>query len=338
MFFGVIELTKYSYGLFLMPPKRKIKWQAIYTFFIFMMLLHLGIFAYLGNIFNFRFSKMNMYQVSLVSTRKHKTSDTSVKMQEMKTSKNGMIGRTTDRKKLPGLNKNTKVPSAAKPPKQDNAAANLPVKIELPKSQYKKFDPQSKNLAFRIPKKSHERGAPSGREDGILDSKGTDGDIKGVGGGDGKEAGGEGGFGNGLGSGARPWLFFDYRIFLSNGNPMGIENKKRSYFNSLSANPLMVESGPPPDDNLLIQLGDAAIEYRITIPAVDSVPDNGIPPSVVEFVNVEKIKKPENRERLIQQATISLKRSGWFPAKQNGDAIETSIKVVVVFYGSYVPR
>ena len=329
---------RYSTGLFLMPPKRKIKWQTIYTFFIFMMILHLGIFSYMGNIFNFNFSKMKMYQVSLVSTRKNKTPAPSPKKKEMKASKNGMIGRTEDRTKLPGLKKNTKVPSAAKPPKQDNAAANLPIKIALPKSKYKKFDPNSKNLAFRAPKKSHERGAPSGREDGILDSKGTDGDIKGVGGGDGNAAGGEGGMGDGYGSGPRPWMFYDYQMLLSAGNPIGIENKKKSYFSSFRANPLLVQASGPEDESLLIRLGDAAVEYRVTIPAVDAVPDAGICPSNIEFVNIDKMKKPENRERLIKVATTSIKRSGWYPAKQDGNPIETTIKVVIVIYGSYVPR
>lgn len=332
----MIDLARYSYGLFLMPPKRKFKWQAIYSFFIFVMILHLGIFTYLGNRFNFRFSKMNMYQVSLVNTRRQKNIEPE-KPKDIKVSNNGMIGRN-EPDKLPGLKKNTKVPSAAKPPKQDNAAANLPVKIELPKSNYKKFDPNSKNLAFRMPKKSHERGVPSGREDGILDSKGTDGDIKGVGGGDGNAAGGEGGRGDGIGSGARPWMFYDYQMYLSAGNPPEVEQKKKSYFNSLRANPLLVQASGPPDESLLVILGDAAIEYQVTIPATNTVPDAGISPSKVEFVNIEKIKRPENREKLIRMATTSIQSSGWYPAKKDGEAVESTIKVVIVVYGSYIPR
>lgn len=332
----MIKLVRFSYGLFLMPPKRKFKWQAIYTIFILIMILHLGIFAFLGNIFSFRFTKIKMYEVSLVSTRKPKSPDTVAKKQEIKDNKGGMIGRTEDTTKLPGLKKNTKVPSAAKPPKQDNAAANLPVKIQLPKSNYKQFDPTSKNLAFRTPKISHERGVPSGREDGILDSKGTDGDIKGVGGGDGNAAGGEGGKGDGDGSGPRPWMYYDYDMSLSAGNPAGMENKKKSYFNSLRANPLLVQASGPADESLMVLLGDAAIEFQVTIPAADAVPDQGIGPSKVEFIRVEKIKKPEKQGQLIEIATTSIKRSGWYPAKQDGNPIESTIKVVVVFYGSYI--
>lgn len=328
---------QYSVGLYLMPPKRKLKWQTIYSVFILVMILHLGLFAYIGNLFNFRFSKMSMYQVSLVSTKKPKSAEPEKKIVK-KTDSRGMIGRTQDRTKVPGLKKNTKVPSAAKPPKQDNAAANVPVKINLPKSDYKKFDPSSKNLAFRTPKISHERGVPSGREDGILDSKGTDGDIKGVGGGDGNAAGGEGGYGDGLGFGPRPWMYYDYQMHLSAGNPVDFEQKKQAYFNSFRTNPLLVQASGPAEESMLVVLGDAAIEFQVTIPAVDVVPDAGISPSEVKFVEVQKIRKPENREKLIDMADSSIRRSGWYPAKQNGKPVETTIKVVIVVYGSYVPQ
>ena len=326
--------ARYGYGLFLLPPqKKKFKWERFHSFFVFVLALHIMLFIYIGTHFNFNIKpRLDMYEVNLVRKKNKKVIQNKKKQKPRDMSDARRLKSPYSLKnRVPGLKKNTKIPSMASPPKRDNAAANLPVKIKLPKAKYKKFNPKSKHKVFKTPRISHERGVPSGREDGILDSKGTDGDKKGIGGGDGIEGGGEGGWGGGLED--MPWVFIDYQMHLSAGNPPEIKEKKKFYYRSLTANPLLVQAGGAENDWEVKIMGDAAIKFNLTIPKVDYIAELGISPSNVEFVKVNKIEKPENREKLIRIATSIVTSSGWFPAKERGEAVERTIPVVVVFYG-----
>jgi len=309
--------------------------------------LHLAFFAIMGNYLKIPPTKeIRLFNVSMVKPLKRNKKEK--KKSRIKWGKNHKGYRSKrkvskrpgpDRKsKKPPGPKKPKPPSDAKPPVGQNAAPNVPVKIELPKSNYKRRDPRAEKLAFKRPVYSHKDGVPSGKTYGILGSKGTDGDIKGIGGGDGIEAGGEGGggLGGGLGERWRPTVSWLHEGFGWDGEPNDLDGMKRDYFKRSDCSPLLVHATGPPNDSVWINLGTGRMDLEMTIPAVDEVPDLGIHPINIKIVGM-KLRDKSKADRFARVAISSARHSGWFPAKKDGKSINYRMSVSLVFHGKFEP-
>lgn len=312
----------------------------LYSMVVMMAIVHLAFFTIFGVIIpKMPKQKIDLFNVDLVRNVKKKklkkpkfVKDKGVKFQGKKINEK-KPGAKRDNQKPPGPKK-PKPPSNAKPPKKDNAAPNLPLKINLPKQKYPQLNPNADAKVYRQPKNPHDLGAPSGKDDGILGSRGTDGDVKGIGGGDGTGAGGGGGGGGGGGAGGfAPWIFWDYEGTKYGKNVLSADENKRMYLQSPNSRPLLVNAQGPVSDDELINMGNGTVEIRITIPASSQVPERGIPPNY-RIINI----KPDDSSKFDQMENAALKcmkLSGWYPAKRNGQPFAEEFTLVLRFYGRY---
>jgi len=307
---------------------------------VLMALIHLGLFTLFGAIIpKIPKQKIELFNVDLVKdvkkanlTKPRPIKEKGIKYQDKKKD-NKKPGPKRDNQKPPGPKK-PKPPSNAKPPKKDNAAPNLPLKIDLPKQRYPQLNPTAKQLAYKPPKNPHELGAPSGKDDGILGSKGTDGDVKGEGGGDGTGAGGGGGGGAGGGAGGFvPYIFWDYQGTKYGGQGvLSGEESQRMYLQYPDSRPLLANTGAISEAEL-VNIGNGTVEIKVTVPAVSRVPLNGVRPNfTIISVNPDD---PTKVDQMARAARRSLEESGWYPAKKGGQPFEEPFTLILRFYGTH---
>ena len=341
-------LNRSVLGLYLLPPKKKFRWEAFHTIILLAFLVHIGLFIVIGKLLpSLPKSKMKAFNVDLV--KKPKTRLVRARKPRNKLSTHNAIGvrdkraakKRDPRKKPSPLKPIKKKPEMPRPrlPKVAKAAPNVPIKINLPKPKYKRVDPLSVHKAIKTPEVSHEDGAPSGKKDGILGSKGVDGDKKGEGSipADGAGEGGGDGPGDGMGGGgARPYVFWDYGGFKPGRNARTGAEKKRRYFEMSNTMPYLADAIVP-EPHKLIGLGHGKVIFRVTIPAVTAVPDNGVHPENIEVLGVEADVSGAD-EKMKEMALLSVRSSGWYPGKRSGQPITETIQFALVFYGSYNER
>lgn len=340
-------LNRSTIGLYLLPPRRRFRWEAFHTIIILAILIHIGIFILIGEIIpSMPKSKVAVFDVDLIKKVKTKTI-------EMPVAKNNDIDNNMgsgirDRESAPP-NKSEKDPGPIKPrpperevPKLEKramAAPNKPIKIDLPKPDYKRVDPYATHKVFKRPEDAHEKGAPSGVKDGILESKGVDGTEKGEGSIP-REGGGQGGgdgFGNGLGGGGtRPYVFWEYGGFKPGNMARTPEEKKQRYFDMPDTLPYLADAIVP-EPHKLIGLGHGKVLFEIVIPGVDEVPSNGVHPENIKVLSVESVI-PESAEKMKEMALLSVRSSGWYPGKRGGSPVNEKITFALVFYGSYLEK
>lgn len=328
---------------FMLPPKKAFRWNALYSIIVLMALIHLGLFTLFGVIIpKIPKQKIDLFTVDLVKNVKKKKL---TKPKPMKEKKVKSLDRKKSKKKPPGPKK-PKPLSNAKPPKKDNAAPNLPLKIDLPKQKYPRLNPDADSHVYRPPENAHELGAPSGKPDGILGSKGTDGDIKGEGGGDGTGGGGGGGGGDGGGDGTGgggaggfvPYIDWDYQgtKYGRGRQVLSSEESRKMYMQFSHTHAFLVNACGPTSDRELIELGNGSVELRVTVPAVGQVPEHGISPNyTIVSVNPDD---PSKKEFMTRVAHLCMKNSGWYPAKKNGQPFEETFTLILYFRGRYELR
>jgi hypothetical protein len=313
--------------------------------FLVVLFVHMGVFAYFGNFLpGFKPDKMAMFDVALVKDVKM-SDDKTIKTEKVNNANKGAYNyysRRTDPGK-PGPKRNNdkppgpkkpNPPSDAKPPVGDNAAPNLPLAMDLHKSNYPKFDQNSNNVVYKKMENEHKDGAPSGQPDGILGSKGTDGDIFGVGGGDGNKAGGGGGGGGGGGMSrdyAIPYLIWETDLNVGTG--VSEEEIRNAYFKSFNTTTYLADPSGTKDDRKMIGLS-GWVSFQITISGTSEVPYRGVKPSRVAVIEAYSDNKADT-ERLKNVAYEVATNSGWYPAKREGKPIDSTFKMTLRFKGQW---
>ncbi|MCE1245802.1 MAG: hypothetical protein LWY06_04065 [Firmicutes bacterium] len=235
---------------------------------------------------------------------------------------------------LPPGPKKPNTPSDAKPPGGDNAAPNLPLTVNLPKSSINKFNNDSNYPVYKKADNSIKDGAPSGQPDGIKGSQGTDGDIYGKGGGDGIKAGGGGGGGGGGGSTnfrtstlQLCWETMEAIPFRYTG-----EEARRAYFASTSIPAYLVTGPGPSNQQDQEKAGTGYMLFELTVPASENVPEAGLPPSKIVFIE-GKADAQEQFDLMKRLAMECMQNSRWYPSKRNGKPIENPFKLKLHFMG-----
>ncbi len=313
----------YGYGLYLMPPPKRMKWSTLHTFVLIMLVFHIGLLVVFGFFTPKLFKrKTPTYVVSLVKD---------VKVKKFKPKKKaGRKAGPKNPKKPPGYKAKAKKIDIAKPKQHPKRAKpNKPIKIDLPKQKYPTVDPKARAMIFKKKPNQHEKGAPSGEPDGILGSRGTGGEGFGEGGG---EGGGGGGGEGGSGGGDRPWVFWEYDHDFPYKSYSSREENLRLYQQMINVGPYLSDPVVPSYKEL-IGLGHGEVELEITIPGVTEMPIRGVHPQDITVVRVYA-EKSEMAERMKQIALWCVNASGWYPAKQDGEPIDRRIRLVLHFYGS----
>lgn len=342
--------------LCLLPPRKSFRWEAFHTIIIIALLVHIGIFLLVGQIIpSLPKSKAAVFEVDLI--RKMKTKVINAPMANIDTDNNAGIG-IRDREPAPP-NRSIKDPGPVKPKppekevpklqKKAKAAPNKPLMINLPKPDYKSFDPNATAKVFRQPDETQKKGAPSGSADGIVESRGVNGDRKGEGsipeegggqnGGDGIGNGRGGGneYGNYPGGGGergnRPYVFWEYYGFKPRSHASTDEQRRQRYFEMTDTLPYLSDAVVPAPHKL-IGLGHGKVLVEIVIPGVDEIPSRGIHPENIRILEVESVI-PESAEKMKEMALLSVKSSGWYPGKRDGKPVSEKITFSLIFYGSY---
>ncbi len=337
-------LNRSTIGLYLLPPRRRFRWEAFHTIIILALLVHIGIFVLIGQIIpSIPKSKVAVFDVDLI--KKMKTKVINAPMMENEVNANQGSGIKDKESAPPNKSKKDPGPIKPRPPekevpkleKRGTAAPNKPIKINLPKPDYKRVDPYAAHKVFKQPENAHEKGAPSGTKDGILESKGVDGTEKGEGSIP-KEGGGQGGGdgnGNGLGGGGgfRPYVYWEYNGFKPGALARTPEEKKARYF-EMSDTPPYLADAIVPEPHRLVGLGHGKVLFEVIIPGVEEVPSNGVHPESIKILGVDSVI-PESAEKMKEMAMLSVKSSGWYPGKRGGAPVREKIEFALVFFGSY---
>ena len=304
------------------PPKKRFKWQRFHTFFTVIFVLHIFLFLVLGKYYGItRIKIKSHYKVTII--RK-------VNRGKVKESKKGLLGKAKSAKKLRKIKdipkksakKNVKQKSYKVSLKRTQTHSTQPPKLVIPKANYRKFSPgnqrkstKSNNRRRRPEVLQRNDLAGSGRTKGKNDSTAFRGDKKG-----------------------KAFTYLHVRICYpsSLSFPMGatFEEQKEIYKNSSDASPLLIVGGTIHKDWDFRGLGEASIDYHITIPGSLNVADNKVHPSMVKFLRIESLEKPENKQRILQFSKICLSESLWLQAKNGNRPVEQSLKVTVKFLDS----
>ena len=339
-------LNRSAIGLYLLPPKRGFKWEAFHTIIILALIFHIGLFILIGKIIpSLPKTKVAVFDVDLIKKVKTKI----VKAPMVNNDIDNNMGAGIKDKESAPPNKSKKDPGPVKPrppekevpklKKRANAAPNKPLKIDLPTPDYKRVDPYATHKVFRKPEQAHEKGAPSGTKDGILESKGVDGKDMGEGSIP-KEGGGQGGgdgFGNGLGGGGtRPYVFWEYGGYKPGAMARTPEEKRARYFEMTETLPYLADAIVP-EPHRLVGLGHGKVLFEVIIPGVEEVPSNGVHPESIKVLGVESVL-PESAEKMKEMALLSVRSSGWYPGKRQGGPVREKIEFALVFYGSYLEK
>ncbi|MCE1246122.1 MAG: energy transducer TonB [Firmicutes bacterium] len=334
-----------SYGFIIAPPRKTIKWNSLCNMFLVVLILHAGLLILFGKFIpGSQPDKLALFDVALVKDVKL-GDDKTVKTEKVENDNKGKYNyysRRTDPGKpgpkrnndLPPGPKKPNPPSDAKPPVGDNAAPNVPLKMDMHKSNYPTYDQNSNNVAYKTLDNAHKDGAPSGQPDGILGSKGTDGDVFGIGGGDGNKAGGGGGGGGGGGMSndyALPHLMWDADINVGSG--ASEEEIRNSYFKSYDTTVYLSDPSGTKDERKMMGLS-GWVSFQITIKGTNEVPYRGVHPSGVYVIDSHSENK-NDVERLKTVAYEIATNSGWYPAKKSGKPIDSTFKLTIRFTGEW---
>lgn len=336
-------LNHNTIGLYLLPPRKRFRWETFHTIIILALLIHIGLFILIGQIIpSLPKSKVAVFDVNLIKKPKSNV----VEMPAIK--KDDTPGPGVREKVSAPPNKSINDPGPIKPrpperevpklSKRAKAAPNKPIKINLPKPDYKRVDPNAVHKVFKQPDESHEKGAPSGVKEGILGSEGVDGNEKGEGSIP-REGGGQGGgdgTGDGVGGGQggfRPYAHWEYSGFKQASQMLTHEQRKQRYFGMSDTLPYIADAIVP-EPHRLVGMGHGRVYFEVTIPGVDEVPPNGIHPENIKVLKVESVL-PDSADKIREMALLSVRSSGWYPGKRKGQPVTEVIEFSLAFYGTY---